>query len=421
MKKHFLAAALIIAGMSAGMAQNATRTTAYNALQAYLRDKDPAMLTKAKENIDKATEHETTKGETKTWVYRGQIYSELYKKETADAIAQIKDVTDPGKRQMMAYADMSSANLMEASKAYLQARNLDAKQVYADDIRNGLRDVNFVLQNMGVANYNQKKYAEALPLFEAALQTLPALTNKLDTNLYVNAANSALYGKNFEKAAEFYGKLADMKYGKGHTYYQLASIYRGMNNEAKAKEAIQKGLAQYPNDPELLVEDVNTMLKAGQMAQAVEKLNTIIAARPNDAGLRLIVGQVYSRMANPQDAQGKNIEKPANFEDLIVKSEEQLKKAVELNPNDFASNYELGYLYYNQSAEYYNRSNSTIKDAAKYGTMWEVPLKKGVEYLEKALSLSPKDRDTMNMLKSSYGLLGDTEKYNQIKERMKAN
>lgn len=423
MKKYSIfLASLIIAGTAMAQPKSgAARTSAYMALDHWLSNtpKDPAELKKAMDMIDIASSPESTvSGEAKTWAYRGKIYEEAFGKDLADQSALLKEITDPGKRQMTAFQKVAPDKLMLSVDAYLKCKELDTKNAYSGEYTvPGLQKCNFYLQNMGVSRYNQKEYSAALPIFEKAISTY--VTGKVDTGLYVNTANCALYGKDYSKALQYYNKLADMKYGKAHTYYQIAQIYKGMNDEAKAKETIAKGLAIYPNDSELLVEDVNDLIKQGKMAEAVNKLNTIVNARPQDGDLRLIVGQVYSRMANPNDAEGKPAPKPANFEELIAKSEEQLLKAVELKPTAYEPLYELSYLYYNQGAEYYNRSNSTIKDAAKYSTMWEAPIKKGIEWQEKALKVNPKDRDIMNMLKTSYGQIGDTENYNRIKEMLK--
>lgn len=426
MKKIAISTVAFLLAVGAANAQTygkATRTTAYMALDNYKKEKDPALLAKAKDNIDKASSDQSSvKDETVTWLYKGNIYKEVAIKEFSDQLATIKDVTDPGKKQMMAYGMVNPGSVMEAATSYLTAFKMDTKQIYPDDIRAGARDVNTSLQYIGVSNFNQKKYAEALPAFEKALELLTIFGNKVDTGLYVNTANSALNAKNNEKAVQYLTKLTEIKYGKGHTYFQLSTVYHDMGNDAKAKETTDKGLALYPTDPDLLVGVVNGLIKENKMSEAVDKLNAIIAARPNDADLRVVVGQVYAVMANPQDAASKMLEKPKNYEELVAKAEEQFKKSIELKPNTFDNQFELGKLYYNQGIEYYNRSNSTtLADAAKYKTMYEAPLKSSVQYMEKALELSPKDHDTMGVLKACYGLLGDTDKYNAMKERLKNN
>lgn len=403
----------------------AARTTSYISLDNYRKTKDIADLTKAKDAIDRCMTNEDMKADPVTWKYRGNIYLELYKYDLKIEIDKLTDIADAGKKQATALSKVQMSNLFEATNAFIECQKKDAKKYHVDNEmqtfgwKNGLFDCNYALQNIGVQHFNQKDYAGGVPAFEKAIELQPAIATKADTSLYVNAGNCALNAKDYPKAARFYEKLVEIKYGKGGTYNTLAGIYREMKDDAKAKETVEKGLALYPQDADLLVGVVNDLIKQNKMTEAVDKLNTIVAARPNDAGLRLVVGQVYALLANPQDAEGKLLDKPTNFDDLNLKAEEQLKKANELKPNDFDINYELGKLYYNQGYHYYNLSNEAIKDAAKYGALWEPALRKGMVNLEKALEINPKDRNTMQLLKVTYGKVGENDKYNQIKEKLK--
>lgn len=421
-----LTALLISAGtMVAQSTGKAARTTSYISLDNYRKTKDIADLTKAKDAIDRCMTNEDMKADPVTWKYRGNIYLELYKYDLKIEIDKLTDIADAGKKQATALSKVQMSNLFEATNAFIECQKKDAKKYHVDNEmqtfgwKNGLFDCNYALQNIGVQHFNQKDYAGGVPAFEKAIELQPAIATKADTSLYVNAGNCALNAKDYPKAARFYEKLVEIKYGKGGTYNTLAGIYREMKDDAKAKETVEKGLALYPQDADLLVGVVNDLIKQNKMTEAVDKLNTIVAARPNDAGLRLVVGQVYALLANPQDAEGKLLDKPTNFDDLNLKAEEQLKKANELKPNDFDINYELGKLYYNQGYHYYNLSNEAIKDAAKYGALWEPALRKGMVNLEKALEINPKDRNTMQLLKVTYGKVGENDKYNQIKEKLK--
>lgn len=408
---------------------NPARITAYNALISYKASKDIADLKKAKEASDRNMQNDEMKGQAKTWFYRGNIYLELYKYDLKQEMDKLTDISDAQKKLSTGWSKVQLANLAEATTSFLTCHGLDKeKKIYVDNSsdglfgwKNGLFDCNFALQNIGVQHFNQKDFAGGIPAFDKAIELQPAITSKADTSLYVNAGNCALNAKDYPKAAQLYEKLTELKYGKGATYNTLASIYREMKDDAKAKATIDKGLAMYPQDAELLVGVVNDLIAQKKMSEAVDKLNTIIAARPNDAGLRLVVGQVYALLANPQDAEGKLLDKPSNFDDLTAKAEEQLNKANELKPNDFDINYELGRLFYNQGYYYFNQSNEAIKDAAKFGTLWEPALRKGMVFLEKALEINPKDRNTMQMLKVTYGRVGENDKYNQIKEKLKGS
>jgi Flp pilus assembly protein TadD len=420
MKKIALVLAATMALSFAGYAQKNKRTTAYMAFGRYQKDKDVSELMKAKTNIDDASVHPETSGDAQTWLYRGNIYLALYQKDFTDKVNSITDVTDAGKKQMMAYTLAPQTNLIEASNAYLKTKQLDTKKVFPMETSKGLADCYTYSQNVGVANYNQQKYNEALPMFEMAAD-ITASAGKTDTSNISNAAQSAFYGKNWAKAESNFNKLIAMKYGKGNSYMMLAKVYSEQGDSMKYKSTIADGLKAYPTDGDLLVEDVNIKLKEGKSNEAIQQLNALTAQRPNDPDLYMVVGNVYDRMANPIGSDGKMLtEKPTNYEELINKSAEHYKKAIEIRPDYFDAYYNLGVLYMNQSVEYYNRSISTVKDAAKYGTMWEKPLPDAIKYLEKAHELNPKDINCMLALKQCYGNAGENDKYAAIKEKIKA-
>ncbi|HTF05492.1 MAG TPA: tetratricopeptide repeat protein [Bacteroidia bacterium] len=416
MKKYlFIAVLMVSSGVMFG--QKFKVTTAYNAFEGYKRDKDPADLQKAKLNIDEASVHADTKDDAKTWYYRGNIYLALYKSELAAKVASITDVADANKKQSMAYVATPVTNLTEASNAYLKAKTLDKVGVY-DGISTGLSDCYVYTQNVGISNYNQEKYVEAYPMFELAI-AISGTSGTTDTLNINNAAVSAMNGKLYDKAIGHFKKLTEIGYGKGNTWLLLAQCQQDKGDTVAYKATIADGLKKFPNDADLLTEDVNIKLSEGKSKEAVAQLEALTAQRKDDPELFFVVGNVYDRMANPNDKDGKPGPKPANYEELHGKAAENYKKAVELKPDYFDALYNLGILYYNQSIEYYNRSNSTIADAAKYGTLWEPPLKVAIEYLEKARVVDPKDLNTLLALKICYGNLGDTDNYNKMKDEIK--
>lgn len=417
MKKILVLAVAVFATAGIANAQKNKVTTAYNAMQSYNREKDPADLAKAKTNIDDATVHADTKDDAKTWFYRGNVYLALFNSDFTATMNGIKDVTDAGKKRSMAYATTPTVNLIEATNAYLKAKNLDKVQVY-DGIGQGLSDCYAHTQNVGIANYNQQKYAEAYPMFELAI-SISSSSGVTDTLNINNAAVSALNAKMYDKAIPQFKRLTEINYGKGNSWLLLAQCYHEKGDSVAYKQTIANGLIKYPQDADLLTEDVNIKLGEGKSAEAVAQLEALTAQKKDDPELFFVVGNVYDRMANPSDKDGKPMEKPKNYEELHNKAAENYKKALELKPDYFDAIYNLGILYYNQSIEYYNRSNSTIADAAKYSSMWEPPLKVAVEYLEKARKIDPKDMNTLQALKICYGNLGDTDNYNLMKEEIK--
>ncbi len=403
-------------------AQKSERTTAYMAFNSYNSSKDKTgdayLMDRAKAAIDKATLHADTKDDASTWLYRGQIYLILYIKDFNDKIATHKDVADPNKKAAMAYLETSPNNLYEATNGFLRAKSLDAKGIEQEAWTRGLNDCYFYLNNAGISRFNSKLYADAYPMFEMAA-AVTASSKKIDTLNISNAAGSAFNAKMYDKAILNYTKLTEVGYGKGNTWMLLGRAYLDKGDSAKYVTIISDGLKKYPNDPDLLTEDVNLKMGSGQAVAAIDELNALIAQRPNDPQLNFVVGNVYDRIANPKDAAGKSMEKPKNYEEMLDKAASYYKKSIELNPTNFDANFNLGVLYYNQSVEYYTRSQGTIADAAKYNTMWEKPLPEAAKYLEAAHVLDPKDLIVLNALKAVYSQMSDDVNYTRIKEEIK--
>lgn len=413
-KYRFLTLIVAVTSSLLIQAQPNKRTSAWSALNTYKESKDASYLEKARVNIDAASEHPDTKDETKTWLFKGNVYLAIFQHEFNQNVMAIKDVTDAGKKQNMALLTTPLTNLLIASDAYIKGNTLDVKKVYTDDLTKGLGDCNALLQNAGIANYQQKKFIEASPLFEKAYE-ISLSVSKLDTNSLSNAAISAYSGGAYDKSIVLYRKLADVKYNKGNSWLMLGKSYLGIKDSAGYKKAIEDGLQAWPQDADLLTESVNIKMAAGQSVQAIEQLNTLVKQRPNDATLEFVVGNVYDRMANPTDAKGVMSTKPTNYEELLDQAVIHYKKAIEIDPKYGDALYNLGVLYYNQSVEYYNRSTSTLTDAAKYNTMWEKPLPEAVKYLEMARAINPTDVTTLSALKTCYGQMGNNEKYNELK------
>lgn len=428
MKKYVVFAALTLAGIAPVSAQSAKRTTAYNALETYKREKNPADLTKAKANIDEAMQDAGVAGETKSWVYKGNIYVAVFERDLGLEKDKITDVTDAGKKTMMAYSTVSSSELTDAVNAYVKGWGMDTKKAWTDDLRTGLGNCYNHSFNLGLSYYNNKKYAEAIPAFEQAALIAQTKDNRVDTNALNNAALCAYYGNSYDKGIELYKKLADAKVGKAKTWMSMARMYEGKGDQAGYKSAISQGLALYPQDADLLTADINNMLKDNKFQEAVDKLTKLIEQKQDDANLRFVVGNVYDRIANPTDKDGNFTDKPANFEDMTKKAVEQYTKATELKPDYFDAFYNLGILNNNIAAEYSKRASAiTGTDKASIAKKDELDkktnesLKAAETPLEKAHTIQPKDRQTMQALKQVYGLLGETDKYMKMKEELKNN
>ena len=94
-------------------------------------------------------------------------------------------------------------------------------------------------------------------------------------------------------------------------------------------------------------------------------------------------------------------------------------KAVELKPDYFEANYNLGAMYFNKGAELVNKANNLpVSKQAEYDAAkkkYEAKFREAKPYLEKAYQLNPKDEATMQSLYQLYGRLNETAKAQEMK------
>ena len=173
-------------------------------------------------------------------------------------------------------------------------------------------------------------------------------------------------------------------------------------DDAEAAKVLKQALAAYPTNKAFMLEDLNVSLSSGKGVDALEKINKSIAADPGNSNLYAVRGSMY-------DQQKKG--------DLALSD---YRKAVELDPNNFDAQFNLGVYNYNKAAEAYTRaSKMDLKTYQTSGKKFEVEGKKyfesSVPHFEKALQLQPDDRNTLTSLQKVYFRLGrnaDSERLN---------
>jgi tetratricopeptide (TPR) repeat protein len=400
-------------------AQSAKVVSAKNYLTDYERSKDPESLQKAKENINLAAEHADTKENAKTHVYRGMIYIVAYDaRKRAEEDKLQPTVSDPNKRTIMALQNTPVEDLEIAYQSFAKAKTLDVKGNWTAELRK-IGDIGLYFDNVGRALYNAKKFPEALSAFEKTYE----ISGSVDTTALSNAAISAERAGNFEKAKTYYNKMAEGKQGAGNTYSSLMNVHLMGKDTAGALAILKKGRETYPNDINLLISETNFYLKANKSEDALKNLNLAIQAKPADANLYLVRGNIYDNLANPKDETGKDLEKPKDYEEKTKLAETDYKKAIELKPDYFDALYNLGVLYNNHGvalAKLADKITDNAKYAAENAKATE-EFAKAMPVLEKAHQVSPKDRATMMALKQIYARMQQTDKLKEINEKLKNN
>ena len=373
--------------MAAGLPHLATAQT--SAVTNAILNQRQGMYDKARTDIDKAVLNEKTSGKAKTWFTRGEIYEQMLDSPIFGKLLQ------PGEGTQKAF------------ESYTKTAELDGKAgEYGAQAVKKLDNIYGRAFNDGVNSFNAKDYDKALASYKIASQIRPA-----DTAVVLYSAYAADGKQDAAAAKASYTQLlgmADYK-GKVAVYTRLLQMAKQEKNEAEAAQVLKAALAAYPTNKTFLIEDLNLSMGAGAAGagEALNKINKAIAADPNNANLYAVRGSLYDQQKKSDLAQA------------------DYRKAVELEPNNFDSVYNLGVYNYNKAAESYSKaSKMDMKTYQVSGKKYETDGKKyfeaSVPYFEKALELQPNDRNTLGTLQKVYFRLGRTADSERLNAKLQS-
>ena len=409
-------AVLFICVMSFALAkaQPNNVVSAYTYLQSWLNQKDFSDLKKGQARIDTAANNPSTSGKAKTWVYRAQIYEAIFEKNFADSLAKIPEAKKD--RTSLAYLSVGVSELETAILSYKKAIDLDTKNDYSDDAKKFLRicveDYSYKANSLASA----KRYEEAVEYSEKSFDFTQKLVGKTDTFTLNQAAICAMRAKQYDKSISLYEKLIAIHYKPLIGYGAIIELYKQKGDDAGYKASIEKARVAYPNEYSFILDELNLALKEGKIDEAIKNLNLAIEKDPKNAELHLVLAQTYQKMAWAKP-------KPANFDELLKKSETEYQSAVDVKPDYFTG-------FYNYGVFYNNLGILINDDAQKLTKMQDIQAEekkanavflKAIPLLEKAMELNPTDKDTMKALKQLYAKTNqtDTEKYKKIVDLLK--
>lgn len=431
---------LLLGVMISGIAfsQNVKVQSAIN----YLKD---LRLKEAKKAIDEAAQHEDTKNEPKTWLYKGKIYMQIHIVSTMDDAVEVgmarKDVEralgtpdkdrrryaeyEPGMRIDYddndkvksftkpadgEYETLADNALMTAYDAYQKCITLDEDKEYLNAVKMELLRMGNLTYNVAVGAYNEKAYNRAEDYFMKTVK-IKKIFGELDTNSIYNAAIAATNGDDYDRAVELYKELIKYNYNNPQIYTSTGQILMNKQDTAQAEEILKLGRKRFPDDYNVLITLTNIYLTRGDVQQSIEMLNLALEKQPDNAELYYNVGVVYDQSSKDTML---NDEKRAELFEEAVKN---YKKAIELKKDYFDANYNLGALFFNNGVQLLSIANKLPLDAVeeyeKLKKQAEMEFEKALPYLEKAYSLRPEDQNTLLALKELYTR---TKQYEKLKE-----
>ena len=379
-------------------------------------ESNKSVLLKAKKAIDESFAKQTEspvlklKDETKMYYYRGMIYLDYIMMASMDE-GIMKEL------QAMEEEQLELASFGSLKKCI----ELDTKNQWKSDVNRRIESLRAMMFNAGAEMFNQKNFEAAYDAFDGSVKMYDVLS-KPDTLAMINAALAAENLNRFDEAFNYYKMCADNNYGKGAEMYQsMIRVLNSPKNENKDDQkilsVIEEGKNKFPNDFVLNVEEFNFWYNKGDNEKAQQALQNAIEADPTNKILHFNIGVTYDNLAKTEH-EAKNHEKAFEY---IEKAVTGYKSAIELDDKYVDAYYNLGALYVNESQEIQSIANDY--DGEKYEQEMkrgQETMQKGIPYLEKVLTFTPNDKNTLSVLKIIYANMDDMENYKRIKALLEA-
>ncbi|MBO7432366.1 MAG: tetratricopeptide repeat protein [Salinivirgaceae bacterium] len=350
---------------------------------------------KAKENIEMAIQHEKTKEQAKTWMVRGDVYM---------GIAESKD---PNVKAL------SDKPVQVAMESYRKAMALDTKGALQKQLKNQLTFVSLsgVVINNAIDYSDKKDYASSLECFEISLEIDSIVEpTKKDSVVIYNAGWVAEQAKMYSKAKYYYNKSIDIRYNIGQVFVSLANIERTLGDTAAFVATLERGIETAPEDSKgIMVELINHYIYKNQADKALSYLDQAIEKDPKNKTYHFAKGSLLDKINKPEEAK------------------QAYEKAIEIDPNYFDPWYNRGIQVFNQAVEISKKANDIPMNKQKeYDAAIQSAYDKmneSVPFFEKAHSINPQDKSTMQVLKECYYKLQSShpeyvDKYKAINEEL---
>ncbi|MCK4749210.1 MAG: tetratricopeptide repeat protein [Bacteroidales bacterium] len=310
--------------------------------------------------------------------------------------------------------------LRVAMDAYIKALELDEKNKLGDNIKENLIELKNQLKRDGVNYYYSDGYDKALESFENVLEinNMDLFAGEMDTIMvqYSGIISREIAGKTenndlYKKAIKYYEQLAEADYGGPNTYLQIKMDYMTIGDTLKALDVLKEAYAKYPDTINVIANIADTYVLMKQFDEGIEFMGTVIEANPDIPEAYYWNGRL---LINKEEVE------------FIDKAIESYEKAGELDPSIYYVWYDLGYIYYLQGADFYDRSNTEEHEPTR-DQLLELGKEKYTEAipaLEKAYELNEENAtvkfETLDLLQRIYYKEQMMDQYDRVKE-LKAN
>jgi tetratricopeptide (TPR) repeat protein len=306
--------------------------------------------------------------------------------------------------------------LRVAMDAYFKALELDDKGKLGDKVKDALTEVKQQLKRDGVNSYYTSDFDGALGCFENVLEIneLDLFAGEFDTIMvqYSGIISREIAGKTdnkelYENAIKYYKQLADVNYGGHNTYLQIKMDYLAIGDTTAGLEALKEAYVKYPDTVAIIANIADTYIQTAEFDEGIAFMEEVIAANPDVPEAYYWNGRM---LINKEEVE------------FIDKALESYKKAGELDPSIYYVWYDMGYIYYLQGADYYDRANTEEHEATreKLLELGKEKYMEAIPTLEKAYELNDQNPEvkyeTLDLLQRMYYKEQMMDDYNRVKD-----
>lgn len=348
-------------------------------------------LDEAKAEVDEAFRIDE-KGKTttsgKNWYTRGDIYKAIYLDDSTD----YKNLKDDKTLSVAVESFNKALSLEKENSPYAIFTNQALAQLYG------------MIVNRGAELYNENDFKGAYEAFMEALVVSPK-----DTTALLYGGVAAQQADMLDASITCFQTMADNGDANLDTYKSLIYLYRSEKEDLdKALACVEQALKKFPNAPELIQERITLLIIMERSDEAEKELNTAIANDPTNALYYFFLGYMKDKS---KDVEG---------------AIQNYTKAVELKPDYYEANYNLGVMYLEKGRAINKElSEMNLKDWEKnevaYNERAQVHFREALPYFEKAVEIKPdEDLQLLETLEGLYLMLKMNDKAAEIEKKIKA-
>jgi tetratricopeptide (TPR) repeat protein len=345
---------------SAG-AQTLITKEAMNSFAQYTSSKDIKKLEIARAKIDEAYKTKADSFDSRHNLIRALVYSTL---AHVDSNLKYTYKKDPIDEVLLAMKHVYGSKVERENRDRISYIEKQLKETY-------LFRANTALKN--------RKPEEAFKYF-TILDSIDKTNISVSHNLALLAQELGYY----QKSVAYYEKLTQIR-PRPEYFLVLANLYELINDETNIIRVLNAGADNFPTNRDIIFKLLNTLQNKGMYGEIIKHIDQAIKLDENNINLNYLAGFSHEMLGN------------------ISKAEEYYKSIIEINPNNFDSNYALGLLYLNLYLK--DKKQNNIKYVSK-------------TYLIKANEIDPNELKSLNSLAIFYKHSGETTELQKINNRI---